>query len=310
MIKNIWIAKALIQKAISFLPYNHSVNFLFQKYVTRGVRLTDELFEDKLIHCRNHLHYFSTYATTAPASSLEIGTGWYPIVPIGLYLFGFQEIVSVDISDLLTTDSVHQTIARYEAYLTSGRLSQFLDQVDMERFSKLKELLQYNEPPHELLKRLNIRIIIGDARKIDRPDESFDLINSNNTFEHIYPEILIDIVKEFKRLLRPTGIMSHQIDMSDHFAHLDKSISIYNFLKYSDKQWSMIDNTIQPQNRLRVSDFREIFKDLKLEILFEQNRDGDIDLIKQLRPLLDHKYKSYSDADLAVSHSLFVLKKR
>jgi hypothetical protein len=72
----------------------------------------------------------------------------------------------------------------------------------------------------------------------------------------------------------------------------------------------MIDNTIQPQNRLRVSDFREIFKDLKLEILFEQNRDGDIDLIKQLKPLLDHKYKSYSDADLAVSHSLFVLKKR
>ena len=60
MIKNIWILKALIQKTISFLPYNHSVNFLFQKYVTKGVRLTDELFEDKLIHCSNHLKDFTT----------------------------------------------------------------------------------------------------------------------------------------------------------------------------------------------------------------------------------------------------------
>ena len=309
MIKNIWILKALIQKTISFLPYNHSVNFLFQKYVTKGVRLTDELFEDKLIHCSNHLKYFTTYATTAPLSSLEIGTGWYPIVPIGLYLFGFENIVSIDITDLLTTASVHQTIERYETYLTSGRLAPFLNKVDMDRFAKLKELLKSNEPPHELLKKINVQVIIGDARKIDHPDGSYDLINSNNTFEHIYPEILIDIVKEFKRLLKPTGIMSHQIDMSDHFAHLDKSITIYNFLKYSDKQWSVIDNTIQPQNRLRVSDFRKIFADLGLRVLHEQNREGDTNQIKAIRPSLDKKYNNYSDADLAVSHSLFILKK-
>ena len=152
-------------------------------------------------------------------------------------------------------------------------------------------------------------MIIGDARKIDRPADSFDLINSNNTFEHIYPEILIDIVKEFKRLLKPGGIMSHQIDMSDHFAHLDKSITIYNFLKYSDKEWSLIDNTIQPQNRLRVTDFRKIFTDLGLQTIYEQNREGYIDQIKALRPKLDQKYKSYTDPELAVSHSLFILKK-
>jgi SAM-dependent methyltransferase len=309
MIKKIWIAKALIQKAISFLPYNHSVNYLFQKYVTKGVRLTDELFEDKLIHCKNHLHYFSAYATSPATSSLEIGTGWYPIIPIGLYLFGFENIVSVDISDLLTTEAIHQTIERYETYLSSGKLSSFLTKIDMERFAKLKELLKSNDAPHALLKKINIEVIIGDARKISRPDASFDLVNSNNTFEHIYPEILIDIVKEFKRLLKPSGIMSHQIDMSDHFAHLDKSITIYNFLKYSDKQWSMIDNSIQPQNRLRVSDFRKIFNDLGLKIIYEQNREGYIDQVKALRPVLNAKYKNYSDADLAVSHSLFILKK-
>jgi SAM-dependent methyltransferase len=309
MTKNIWILKACIQKTISFLPYNHSINYLFQKYVTKGVRLTDELFEDKLIHCKNHLHYFSAYATTERTSSLEIGTGWYPIVPLGLYLSGFDEIVSVDISDLLKTEAVHQTIERYDTYLTSGRLSAYLDKIDMVRFAKLKELLKSNEPAHDLLKKINVQVIIGDARKIDRPNDSFDLVNSNNTFEHIYPEILIDIVKEFKRLLKPSGIMSHQIDMSDHFAHLDKSITIYNFLKYSDKQWARIDNTIQPQNRLRDRDFKKIFSDLNLKIVYQQKRDGDTDQITALRPLLDAKYKNYSDAELAVSHSLYVLKK-
>jgi SAM-dependent methyltransferase len=309
MIKNIWVLKAVIQKALSFLPFPHAANFLFQKYVTKGVRLTDALFEDKLTHCKNHLHYFSLYAAAPAASSLEIGTGWYPIVPLGLYLSGFHDIVSIDISDLLTTASIHQTIQRYRSYIESGRLISFLHQVDMDRFEKLKELLLINEPPHELLKRINIQIIIGDARHVSRPDASFDLINSNNTFEHIYPGILSDIAREFKRLLKPAGIMSHQIDMSDHFAHLDKSITIYNFLKFSDSQWARIDNNIQPQNRLRVSDFRKIFIGLGLTIACEQNRDGDVNQIKALRPQLADKYKSYSDTDLAVSHSLFILKK-
>jgi SAM-dependent methyltransferase len=273
------------------------------------VRLTDELFEDKLVHCKNHLHYFTAYATGAPISSLEIGTGWYPIVPIGLYLFGFDSIVSVDISDLLTTASIHQTIERYDAYITSGRLGTFLNKVDMGRFEKLKALLKSHEPPHELLKKINIEVIIGDARKIALPDDSFDLINSNNTFEHIYPAILIGIVREFKRLLKPAGIMSHQIDMSDHFAHLDKGITIYNFLKFTDQQWSLIDNTIQPQNRLRASDFRKIFNDLGLKIIHEQDRPGYTDQIKTLRPELNGQYKNYSDTDLAISHSLFILKK-
>jgi len=83
-------------------------------------------------------------------------------------------------------------------------------------------------------------------------DNNIQLISSNNTYEHIYPEVLGGIIQRMWALLAPGGIMSHFIDMSDHFAHMDRGIDIYNFLRFSEKQWDLIDNRIQPQNRWRL----------------------------------------------------------
>ncbi|MBK7337072.1 MAG: class I SAM-dependent methyltransferase [Saprospirales bacterium] len=112
----------------------------------------------------------------------------------------------------------------------------------------------------DMLEALHIRYLVTDARKLPLNPESLDLIVSNNTFEHIYPNILAEILAEFKRLLRPGGMMSHFIDMSDHFAHLDTGITIYNFLRFSEKNWGWIDNSIQPQNRWRISHYRHLYK--------------------------------------------------
>ena len=119
----IWIAKAVIQKTISFLPYKHRINYLFQKYVTKGVLLTDALMDDKLTHCSNHIKYYNKYGNRPNGfTSLEIGTGWYPIVPIGLFLAGADEIYTIDISSLLKTSAIHQTITKLLDYYASGKL--------------------------------------------------------------------------------------------------------------------------------------------------------------------------------------------
>ncbi len=84
-----WILKAIVQKTISFLPFKHQINFLFQKYVTKGVYLSDEYFEDRLIHAANHLKGSKKLSgNTVPDKTLELGTGWYPVVPIVFYLCG------------------------------------------------------------------------------------------------------------------------------------------------------------------------------------------------------------------------------
>ena len=301
----IWIAKAVIQKSISFLPFKHRVNYLFQKYVTKGVLLTDALMEDKLTHCGNHLRYYSKYGVKKDGfTSLEIGTGWYPIVPIGFFLAGANEIYTIDISSLLKTSAIHQTITKLLEYHASGKLQNYLPVIKPERLDALKTALTLNGAPESILETLHIKTTVGDARKMSFSDAKMDLINSNNTFEHIPEGILADILLDFKRVLKSDGVMSHQIDMSDHFAHLDKSITIYNFLQFTEAQWNRIDNSIQPQNRLRITDFRRLYQQAGFKIVEELNRPGSVVDVRKVK--LSEQYKSYPEADIAVSHTLLV----
>ena len=100
--------------------------------------------------------------------------------------------------------------------------------------------------------------------------------------------------------------MCHFIDMSDHFAHFDSSINIYNFLKYSDRKWKWIDNSIQPQNRMRFKDYKEIYEDQGIIISEEKVWVGNKDEVA-LIPLAS-KYKNYTVQEIAISHGYIVTK--
>jgi hypothetical protein len=304
-----WIQKALVQKTISFLPYGHKINYLFQKYVTKGVYLSDEYFYDRLGHAKKHLESFQNHTKLqTPTTCLEIGTGWYPVVPVSFFLSGAEKIYSVDITFLTSKVKIQTTLLKFVESQKNGKLKDFIH-FKPERMEVIEKILgnYSNLTTQEILLKLNIVYLIEDARQLSLPDNSVDLINSNNTFEHIYPHILIPILKEFKRVVKKeSGVMSHFIDMSDHFAHFDKSISIYNFLKFSDSQWKWIDNSIQPQSRLRINDYKSIYQELNIPISEETIRPGNTDELQKIA--LDKKYTHYNLADLAVSHCHFVSK--
>lgn len=301
----IWKVKAVIQKTISFLPFPNRINFLFQKYVTRGVVLTDALFMDKLTHCQRHIEYYNKYSSVKENfTALEIGTGWYPIVPIGLYLAGAQQIYSIDISPLLSRERVINSIEKYIALAAKGSIP---FEIKQDRLENIKRLLQHHQlDMNALLKQMNITSIVGDARKLSLPDACIDLINSNNTFEHIYPHILTDILKEFSRLLKADGVMSHAIDMSDHFAHLDHSITRYNFLQYTDAEWSRIDNSIQPQNRMRLYEHIELYRQNNIPVTETVITGKGDDTIKQV--VLDERFRKHSPEENAIVHASIISK--
>jgi hypothetical protein len=278
-----WILKAIIQKTISYFPFKHNINYFFQKYVTKGVNLTDEYFYDRLEHAKNHLKAFSRNSNgLVPSETLEIGTGWYPIVPIAFFLAGTEKINSIDTSYLIRKDRIKITLEKFIECYNSNKLNQFI-QFRSERIEQIINILvNYDKLSlNEVLLKLNMFYSVGDARNLQIANNSIDLINSNNTFEHIYPQILVDILKEFKRVVRKSGgIMSHFIDMSDHFSNLDKTINVYNFLKFSEKKWNFIDNSIQPQNRLRVYDYKNMYNQLNIPITEEISTAVDLDIIK------------------------------
>ena len=146
--------------------------------------------------------------------------------------------------------------------------------------------------------------MVMDARKRHLPDASIDLVTSNNTLEHIYPNVLEGILEKLKLLCKNGGVMSHFIDLSDHFAHMDTSITIYNFLRFSDAQWKWIDNSIQPMNRMRIYDYRNLYKKLSIPITEEINREINMDDYRKVK--VHPTFLSHSEIENAVSHSWLV----
>jgi hypothetical protein len=237
---------------------------------------------------------------------LEIGTGWYPIVPISLFLVGSEKIYSVDIKMLTSKERIIKTLNKFLEFHNSGKLKDYIN-YSSERFKVITSILENDEnyDLDQILQLLKITYIIEDARKLSLADDSIDLVNSNNTFEHIYPELLIPILKEFKRVVKKqNGVMSHFIDMSDHFAHFDKTINIYNFLQFSDKQWKWIDNSIQPQSRIRIYDYKKIYEDLNIPTFELTFREGNINELKSVT--LDSTFSIRSLQEIAISHCHFV----
>ena len=302
-----WVAKAIVQKIISFFPFKEKVNYFFQKYVTKGAILNDDYFELKLLHAKDHIHYFEKYKRNGIQfkSALELGTGWYPIVPISLFLVGFDEIVSIDTQKWLSKQKIIDTLIKFENWQSNGKLKSFLD-IDEKRWNILLEILSMSDKItlDDICNKLNFNFIIADARKLPFENESFELVCSNNTFEHIPESILKDILKEFHRLVKNDGVMSHFIDLSDHFAHFDQSINIYNFLRFSPLEWKYIDNSIQPQNRLRFCDYENMYRQLGIKYIKEQVRPG---FLEELEAIKIHKaFKDYTKDELAVSHGYFI----
>lgn len=302
-----WILKAVVQKGISYLPAASKINYFFQKNVTGGVHLSDEYFGLKIGHALDHFRFMREYSEVKKETKiLELGAGWYPVIPILFYLTTPGRVISVDIQDWMTRQTQQDTILKFRQWKESGKLESFQEHIIPERWKKLMGvgLKPEDYSKEDINKLIGLSLLLADARQLSLPAESFDFICSNNTFEHIPEPILSEILLEFKRLMHPAGMMSHFIDMSDHFAHFDSGISIYNFLKFSKKTWNLLDNSIQPQNRLRHRDYLEMYHRAGLPVNYEEVREGDLQELKEIK--VHPEFSGYTPKELAISHSYII----
>ena len=307
MIISKWVIKAVVQKTISYFPWAYRINYFFQKHVTGGVSLTDEHFGLKLQHARDHYHSLQKYGGENPHRTiLELGTGWYPVVPILFFLTSAGKVKSVDIRKWMTRNTMQTTLLKYLDWKERGLLDDMLPHMNQSKWEQLFDVV--NNPSQYSMERINSMIglttLIGDARNLELDDDSVDFICSNNTFEHIPEEILRGILIEFSRVQKPGGMMNHFIDMSDHFAHFDHSITIYNFLKYSRKKWRIVDNNIQPQNRLRLRDYLDMYHDLGIPASELIPRKGSTEELGRVK--VHSEFSGYSAEELAVSHTYII----
>lgn len=302
-----WILKAVVQKGISYLPMSHRINYFLQKNVTGRVHLDDHHFGLKLGHASDHLEFFRSFSSPGDDRRiLELGTGWYPVVPLLFWLTRSGRVTSIDIRQWMNGHTQFMTAVKYREWRDKGLLENLEPHLDETRWTLLMNecvdrktwnVQRFNE-------LVGLDPVVGDARESGMEKQSVDFICSNNTFEHIPANVLEGILLEFQRVLAPRGVMSHFIDMTDHFAHFDPSITIYNFLKYSQKQWRLLDNSIQPQNRLRFRDYLEMYQRLGIPVTKQSIRKGDQDALAQVN--IHPEFSGYSAEELAISHGYIV----
>jgi hypothetical protein len=306
-----WLVKALVQRGIGALPNPHYWNELFQDRVTHSLDLTKERFEASLRNCRNHMEQLQrcgSTATNGSFSAFELGTGWFPTVPIGLFLCGAREVWTWDIAPLLRRDRLKHTIRRFLELEQGQGLGGHFHALP-ERLTRLREVMALCESPEglepaELLERLGIYYRIGNASRSGLPPQSVDLIVSDVVFEYLSPEELFEILKEFRRIAAPGAVMSHTISLDDQYAAYDSAITQFNFLRFSDWAWRWLNNPIIPLNRLRISDYRRAFSESGFQVVDETSQRGDP--AELARTPLAARFRGYSIEDLLVIYTWLV----
>ena len=296
-----WLLKAAAQGAISLLPGRQRLNRLLQEHLTKSLALSEAGFEAKLAHCRHHLLSYERVHGSGrrPRVALELGTGWYPIVPVGLALAGIEQVITIDVSPLLDSARLERVLELY----ADADLAARLPDLNETRAKGLIEAARAatHAGPTEALAAMGVTAILGDAQHMALPSATVELIVSNNTLEHIPAHTLAEILAAWRYLAAPDAVLDHFIDLSDHYAHFDHSIGEFNYLRFSPATWRVFNNRLQYQNRLRASDYGRLFERAGFSVVSQEGERGSEAELAQVK--LAAPFKRYQREDLVVLRS-------
>ena len=298
-----WKMKAIVQSVLSVLPASQTWNRWFQRNITKSLELGEARFLEKWEQCARHLGVLSELRKPNPII-MELGTGWFPITPIGFALSGAKKVYSVDRQSLIDRDRVLKTLKFFERMSASDRLK-----LPSEGAERLRELLSHASrcSAEEMLSELGVSILVADARNIALPSSCIDAFTSNNTLEHIPRGIIAEIFGEFHRLGKPDAVMVHFIDLADHYAGFDPRINVFNFLRFEEKEWRWYNSDLHFQNRLRVNDYRSLHGDSGWVVEAEDNVSGTKEMLGRFDVAAE--FQSYSADDLLVYKSWMISRK-
>lgn len=292
-----WLAKAALQKGMSALPASETVNYIFQRRVSRSLPTPEGTFRRKFERALSHHAAYVEHGPTRAADEAvfyEFGAGWDLAIQLSYWSLGVRRQVLVDIRPNLRLELVNVTVERLR------RLRPELEDLAG------RELHDPGASPvrsaNELAERFGIDYLAPrDARETGLAAGSMDFVSSTNTLEHVPTDDLVPILAECRRLLRPDGILSSRIDLRDHFSDFDRGRTPYSFLRYSDRAWHFLNSGLMYQNRLRRPDYLLAFSEAGLEVVAEvATRPGERQL-EALRDLdLAPRFRAYPLEELAV----------
>lgn len=305
-----WQSKALIQKALGFVPFGDIIHYKLQRLIG-GLRNPEKECIKKVDDWRIMLSHFQNEGIAVENASLvEIGSGWYPTFPVCLYLLGAETVFTFDLNRHMKVELTQICINVLGENLSV--IQSFISNPDSvtKRYTLLSKrfaetgnietatdgVIQYNAP--------------ADAAKTGLSDTTVDIVYSNSVLEHIPGSVIVDIMKEAWRILKPKGVMFHSVNCGDHYSYVDSSISQLNYLQYSDSEWGKWNNDFLYQNRMRHGEFVELAKKTGFNIMLNTAKATDIQLkLLAALPTIAEKFSSLEPEELCITSVDFLCNK-
>jgi SAM-dependent methyltransferase len=292
-----WVLKALTQQALSRIPRGERLNYVLQRRVLGSLPASDEALRRKVGRAFRHFEAFAELGPQRPVGEAvfyEFGAGWDLAVQLAYWALGVERQTVVDIRPILRVELVNDTIAKFGH--SRGELE---DEGGHSLRSPGPANLRGLE---DLRERFGIVYLAPrDARDTGLPAGSLDFVSSTDTAEHIPEDDLLRILAECRRLLKPDGLLSYRADLEDHYSRVDRAVSRYNFLRYSDRAWSIFNPSLHYQSRLRYPDYVRLTRAAGFEIVREQvSRPSDRDLALLRELVVADRFRAYSPEELGV----------
>lgn len=233
------------------------------------------------------------------ATALELGSGWRPVIPLILRAAGARRVYMVDAERLMDERLLSDTAAhlRAQAPMLAQRLRVPVESIQ----ATLSPVEGAGLEPATRALGL-VYLAPADARRLALEPGEVDIVSSRAVLEHIPRQILEEIFAEFARLLVPgRGVMCHIVDNSDHWAHIDKRLSMVNFLKYSERRWKLFAvNPLDYMNRLRHSEYLALAERAGFDLLLDSSQPDAAALDALATLPISADFAAFDRRDLAI----------
>ena len=295
-----------MQKALDFMPGGEHLNDRLQ--LVGGLRHFEQNIAAKVSDWLQTCQYLLDVRFSIPGSTIvEIGTGWYPVLPICFTFAGATCLKTYDIHRHINDRLTKRALGCLEPHLEA--IARFCGSGVEEVRKRFQQLAEAPDTA-EILRRAGIEYLApGDARQTGLAANSVDLVYSNSVFEHVPRQAILDILRESQRILKPGGLALHNIGCNDHYAFFDRSISFVNFLRFTEAEWRFWNNSLQYQNRLRAPQFLALAGEAGLKVIYQRThvRPGCREALAGLA--VAPEFREFSPEDLATTTLDFISQK-
>ena len=274
-----WKCKSFFFSILSYIPFGEKLLRLLQLRPFGRSRKKTESINPIWIE---HKKVLDSYCSK-PISIIEFGAG----NSLGQNLY---------FSNPLTEQYLYDLHPMFNAKL-SDLTAFYLSSIGILNYKKIKcqnDLKHYNIKYYAPFDVLDCHL-----------NDYFDYSSSTNTLEHIPKNDLKLIFIKLHKLIKTGGIISLQVDYSDHYSHTDKKIHPLNFLKYNKSDWRKYNHRLHYQNRLRHSDYCKIFEDSGFCILESKVEYCSI----PMRFKISEEFTKYDEKSISSLNCFFILQK-